>query len=161
MASISDMNSVPRERRVIMDSHGCWHNGNGYATYEIGGRVVEKRCTCRFVGEAQGEPLARYEYYALKTDTVVPTTTSNIRPQITSHMQGEIKKAAQVAHYLASLPRPFTVEAPAEDEAADQEYAQETAALEAQAAAFGPVLKRSDLLPHEQSLFAQEFAAIP
>lgn len=85
------------------------------------------------------------------------------RPDITEHMQREIKKAAQVAHllYLASLPRPLTVEASAGDEAADREYARETAALEAQAAALGPVLKRSDLLPHEQSLFDQEFAAIP
>jgi hypothetical protein len=93
----------------------------------------------------------------------MPTTTSNIRPQITPHMQGEIKKAAQAAHllYLASLPRPLTVDYPAECEAADKEWAQETAGLEAQAVALGPVLKRADLLPHERDLFDKEFAAIP
>lgn len=89
----------------------------------------------------------------------MPTTTSNIRPQITPHMQGEIKKAAQAAHllYLASLPRPLTVDYPAECE----EWEQESAALEAEAVALGPVLKRAELLPHEQDLFDKEFAAIP
>jgi len=71
MASISDMNSAPRSRRVIMDSHGCWHSGNGYPTYELNGRVVTKQCTCRFIGLDDGQPLGRTEYYALKADTVL------------------------------------------------------------------------------------------
>lgn len=93
----------------------------------------------------------------------MPTTTSNIRPQITPHMQGEIKKAAQAAHllYLASLQRPLTVDYPAECESMDKEWEQESAALEAEAVALGPVLKRAELLPHEQDLFDKEFAAIP
>ena len=64
MASLHQMNIAPRAEKIVMDSHGCWHSGNGYATYQLNGMEVERRCACRYVGPDTGEQLSRTEYYA-------------------------------------------------------------------------------------------------
>lgn len=64
------------------------------------------------------------------------------RPNISKFQESEIRRAAKAAHllYLASLPRPLHPDAPAEDEAADAEYAESTQRLVDEATALGRVL---------------------
>lgn len=81
------------------------------------------------------------------------------RPNITKFQESEIKRAAKAAYfrYLASKPRPLHPDAPAEDEAANAEYAEENIRLEQAAIALGAVLKRDELMTHERVLFDLEF----
>ena len=81
------------------------------------------------------------------------------RPNITKFQESEIKRAAKAAYFrhLASKPRPLHPDAPAEDEAANAEYAEETTRLEQAAVALGAVLKREELMTHERVLFDLEF----
>lgn len=90
------------------------------------------------------------------------TRTDTSRPNITKFQASEIKRAAKAAYfrYLASKPRPLHPGAPAEDEAANAEYAEETAQLEQAAVALGAVLKRDELMTHERELFDAEFKAL-
>lgn len=84
------------------------------------------------------------------------------RPNITKFRESEIKRAAKATYfrYLASKPRPLHPGAPAEDEVANAEYAEETLRLEARAIALGAVLKRDELMTHERVLFDAEFKAL-
>ncbi len=84
------------------------------------------------------------------------------RPNISKFQESEIRRAAKAAHlhYLASLPRPLHPGAPAEDEAADAEYAEGTQRLVDEAAALGKVLKRDELMAHERAIFDAEFSAL-
>jgi hypothetical protein len=84
------------------------------------------------------------------------------RPNITKFQASEIKRAAKAAYfrYLASKPRPLHPGAPAEDEAANAEYAEETARLEQAAVALGVVLERDELMTHEREIFDTEFKAL-
>ena len=84
------------------------------------------------------------------------------RPNISKFQESEIRRAAKAAHlhYLASLPRPLHPGAPAEDEAADAEYAEGTQRLVDEATALGRVLKRDELMAHERAIFDAEFSAL-
>ena len=84
------------------------------------------------------------------------------RPHITKFQASEIKRAAKAAYfrYLSSKPCPLHPGALAEDEAANAEYAEETAQLEQAAVALGAVLKRDELMTHERELFDAEFKAL-
>lgn len=84
------------------------------------------------------------------------------RPNITKFQESEIKRAAKATYfrYLASKPRPLHPGAPAEDEAANAEYAEESNRLEQAAIALGAVLKREELMSHERMLFDAEFNAL-
>lgn len=84
------------------------------------------------------------------------------RPNISKFQESEIRRAAKAAHllYLASLPRPLHPDAPAEDEAADAEYAESTQQLVDEAASLGKVPNRDELMGHERALFDAEFSAL-
>lgn len=81
-------------------------------------------------------------------------TTTN-RPKITPHQQTQIRLMAMKAHYLylASLPRPLTAEAPAEDEDADEEWRQGSEELIKAADKFKWLPSRDALAEHERKLF--------
>lgn len=85
--------------------------------------------------------------------------TTTRRPRITPHQQTQIRLAAMKAHYLylASLPRPLTVEAPAEDEDADEEWRRGSEELVKAADMFERLPSRAELEEHEQKLFDMFF----
>lgn len=79
-------------------------------------------------------------------------------PLLSPSLQKEIKDAALVNHLqsLVNMPRPLHTAAPAEDAVADEEWDTETQKLQQQILNVGPVMDRSDLFDHEQTVFDQE-----